>query len=689
MALLKKTARALLAALLSPALCFAHVTHDNDSVVSKTRQLGEGTVTSKNNTKRLIGAVNGVQIGQQEIFRAACCSLGESFTTNPSVDVNYSDAATGAQQIKLLGLSGTYVQMLTETMPAFRGSASPYSLSFVPGTWMKSISVSKGAASVKNGYESITGQIDIEYLKPDDEEHANIDLFINQMLKCQADMGWNKHLNDNLSTVLLLHYNKDTRVSDVNGDHFHDIPQTEQVNIANRWKLKLPRYIMHAGASLLSEKRMGGTTDEAVIPYHINISTDRYEAYMKHAFILNPEKGSNIAFFMNGAMNKMDSRFGEYQGELWQRYKVDEKNLSSQLMYETKFDDHHSLSTGLSFYHDRLKQYAIDRQVHHSSTWWIQYDNVEEENTYGAYAEYTYTLGMKLTAMAGLRWDRSSIHGAFMTPRAHIKYQPWDVVSFRLSAGKGYRTVHALAENSNLFSSGRSMLVQQDLKQEEAWNYGISAAFNIPIGEKTLKVNAEYYYTDFIYQAVVDYIDFVTPNADASITDMIYIHDLIGKSYSHVYQIDASYNLFRGLDITMAYRRNNVKCTYGAHPYLSNQTLTFLSDKPLTSKYKGLVTASWKDELELWQLDATLQINGGGILPDMKTRYSAYPLLSAQVTRSFRYFDAYIGSENITDFIQKDAIRHAENPYSADFEPTFIYGPVDGRMIYAGVRIKL
>lgn len=680
-----KIAYCILIATLYQSPCLAQTVHGNDSIYNKEQNLDEVTVTSKTTTKRMIGAVNGMQISQQEIFRAACCSLGESFTTNPSVDVNYSDAATGAQQIKLLGLSGTYVQMLTETMPAFRGSAAPYSLNFVPGSWMKSISVSKGAASVKNGYESITGQIDIEYLKPDDEEHANIDLFCDDMFSLQADAGWNKHLNENLSTVLLLHYYKDTGHSDANEDMFLDVPKTEQYNIGNRWKLKLPRYIMHAGASLLWEKRLGGTMDEAVIPYHINIRTDRYEAYMKHAFIINPEKGSNIAFFMNGAMNRMDSRFGEHEGEPWKRYKVNERNFCSQLMYETKFDDHHSLSAGLSFYHDRLKQFARNRQAYFGSHWEFLCDNVEEENTYGAYSEYTYTLGTKLTAMAGLRWDRSSIHGSFVTPRAHIKYQPWDIVSFRVSAGKGYRTVHALAENSNLFSSGRKLLIQGNMKQEEAWNYGISAVLNIPVGEKMLKVNAEYYYTNFTNQAVIDYASQINMmNNDY----VIYIHDLQGKSYSHVYQIDASYNLFKGLDVTVAYRHNNVKCTYGVNPYSTEQNMTFLSDKPLTSKYKGLITASYKDELELWQFDATLQLNGGGILPD-RTEYKAYPLLSAQVTRSFRYFDVYLGSENITNFIQDNAVRNVKDPYSKDFEPTFIYGPVDGRMLYAGIRIKL
>lgn len=100
------------------------------------------------------------KITYDELCRAACCNLAESFETNPSVDVSYADAATGARQIKLLGLSGTYVQMLTENYPNFRGAASLYGLDYVPGTWMESIQVSKGTSSVKNGYEALAGQID-------------------------------------------------------------------------------------------------------------------------------------------------------------------------------------------------------------------------------------------------------------------------------------------------------------------------------------------------------------------------------------------------------------------------------------------------------------------------------------------------------------------------------------------------
>ena len=551
-------------------------------------------VARKSGTSRLAGAVNGIAVNKDELFKAACCNLGESFTTNPSVDVAYNDATTGARQIKLLGLSGTYVQMLTENLPNFRGAAIPYALGYVPGPWMKGIQVSKGSASVKNGYESITGQINVDYLKPEDEQQV----------------------------------------------HSDDI-------------------------------------------YRIKLHTNRYEGYMKHAFILNHEHGTNIAFMSSASMHQLDAQYGN------RFYDLNEKNLYGSLIFETNFTHQHNLSVGLSVNHDYLGQRAnvnvsprpaVGQEDSPYLLSEMQRMN-EKETTPGAYAQYTYTLGTKLTAMAGVRFDHSSLYGSFFTPRFHVKYSPVDAISIRLSAGKGYRTVFGLAEYNYLLASGREFQITGDgLKQEEAWNYGMSTAFYIPMFGKTLKLNAEYYYTDFKNQAVVDY--------DAN-KGLISIYNLMGKSYSHTFQIDASYPLLKGLEITAAYRLNDVKCTYDYGKTLK--------EKPLTSKYKALFTASYKTPLGLWQFDATMQLNGGGRNPEpyqladgsqsWSPRFHSFGQVSAQVTRWFRHWSIYVGGENLTGFKQKTPIYGASNPWGSDFEPTLVWGPVEGRMFYAGVRV--
>ena len=654
--------------------------------IFKDEELNEVKVVArKAGTSRLAGAVNGIAVNKDELFKAACCNLGESFTTNPSVDVAYNDATTGARQIKLLGLSGTYVQMLTENLPNFRGAAIPYALGYVPGPWMKGIQVSKGSASVKNGYESITGQINVDYLKPEDEQQVEVNLFGDTKSRIEANADANVHLSDKWATEILLHHENILKNHDDNGDGFYDMPGREQYNVQNRWLYKGNHYIFHGGLGALKEIRTSGQDEEHVHSddiYRIKLHTNRYEGYMKHAFILNHEHGTNIAFMSSASMHQLDAQYGN------RFYDLNEKNLYGSLIFETNFTHQHNLSVGLSVNHDYLGQRAnvnvsprpavgLEDSPYLLSE--MQRMN-EKETTPGAYAQYTYTLGTKLTAMAGVRFDHSSLYGSFFTPRFHVKYSPVDAISIRLSAGKGYRTVFGLAEYNYLLASGRNLNISKDLKQEEAWNYGLSTAFYIPMFGKTLKLNAEYYYTSFENQAVVDY--------DAN-KELIAIYNLRGKSYSHTFQIDASYPLLKGLEITAAYRLNDVKCTYDYGKSLM--------EKPLTSKYKALFTASYKTPLGLWQFDATVQLNGGGRNPEpyqladgsqsWSPRFHSFEQVSAQVTRWFRHWSIYVGGENLTGFKQKTPIYGASTPWGSDFEPTLVWGPVEGRMFYAGVRV--
>ena len=354
---MKKFNKRIVLVFVAQLLTAAVTAQEVDTVgIWKEKELEEVTVSTRATTRRVTGAVNGTLITQQELFKAACCNLGESFTTNPSVDVNYSDAATGAKQIKLLGLSGTYVQMLTENLPNFRIAAAPYSLGYVPGPWIKSIQVSKGSASVRNGYESITGQRDGKYLKPDDAEGVAVNLYGNTMGKLEANADANIHVKGPLATELLVHYENEWGHHDKNKDGFVDMPNVRQYNLQNRWRSVGQHYIFHAGIGLLKEKREGGQTGHHASlsdPYLINIETNRYETYMKHAFVLNQEHGTNIALMANGSMHEMDGGYGR------KHYDVNQKNVYVQLMFETNFTEAHNLSAGLSLNHDYLKQNAV------------------------------------------------------------------------------------------------------------------------------------------------------------------------------------------------------------------------------------------------------------------------------------------------------------------------------------------
>ena len=664
-----------------------HQSQDNDTIVSGQALTGVTISQRAPGVRRLRGVENSTLIGRNELFKAACCNLGESFVTNPSVDVNYSDAATGAKQIRLLGLSGTYVQLLTENIPNFRGAAQPYALGYVPGSWMESIQVSKGASSVKNGYESITGQINIEYLKPESDEGVSANIYGNNMGRLEANADANIHLSEQLCTNILAHFENNWSHHDGNDDGFLDEPRVRQYNFQNRWKWKQGNYMFHGGLSLIKEDRDGGQTnkhqhtDNAMMGdgerYTIGISTNRYQGYMKHAFILNDEHGTNIALMGSATMHEQRADYGH------DRYDVNEKNAQAQLMMETSFSPSHQLSAGLSLNYDYQHVYAF-QQLSDLSTVTTPLADVsdrrrERETTPGAYLQYTYQPGNWLTVMAGMRLDHSSLYGTFFTPRVHLQYTPVSVISLRLSAGKGYRTSHIWTEYHYLMASSREVKEAEPLRQEEAWNYGASAALTVPIGNKLLKVNAEYYYTHFIEQAVVDY---------ESDHHAIIIGNLDGKSYSHTVQLDASYPFFSGFEATVAWRWNDVRTTYGGR----------LMRKPLVSRYKGLLSLSYSPLPGLWQFDTTLQLNGSSDMPtayemadgtpSWESRSPAFAQLSAQVTRRFRHFSIYFGGENLTNYRQKRPIVDAGRPWGTNFEPTLVWGPVSGAMFYAGIRLN-
>lgn len=664
--------------LLAPTYALAQASGHNTAASADTlghaKQLHEVVVSKgKLASRRLSGAQNALYIGRDELFKAACCNLGESFVTNPSVDVNYNDATTGAQQIKLLGLSGTYVQLLTETQPAYRGAALPYQLSFIPGNWMKSIQVSKGNSSVKNGYEAMTGQINVEYLKPEEDTGADISVYGNTMTRFVADADANFHIggNNNVSTELLGHFENNWSHHDGNGDGFQDDPNVRQYNLQNRWYAKAGRYLFHGGLEMIREKRSSGQVEghaqamEGMELYHIGVENNHYGAYMKHALVTDAAHGGNLALMGRVSMHQQDAAYGT------RAYAVNEKNANAQLMYETGIGTDHNLSAGLSFNYDYLHQ---DYNLGDGPT-----RSLVSETTPGGYAQYTFNRHNRLIVMAGLRVDHSNVYGTFVTPRFHLKWQPNDVFTLRLSAGKGYRSPLPLAENNYLLASGRRIIVDKP-QQEAAWNYGANMAFYVPLAGNTLKINAEYYYTNFTRQLVIDY------DSDPRV---LHLTNLDGRSYSHTFQVDASYPVAKGLDVTAAYRYNLVKSTYGGERLW----------KPLQSRYKALVSASYRDPLELWQIDATFALNGGGRLPRPYTTddgtpswsnsFHTYDNLTAQVTRHFRHFSLFIGGENLTNRKQKHPIIGAANPWADTFEPTLVYAPITGITGYIGIRINI
>ena len=642
--------------------------HDADSLKTlKEIELEEVNITSSTGLLNMRTPVIQTQkITSCELAKAACCNLSESFTTNPSVDVSYSDAATGSKQIKLLGLSGNYVQMLTENYPNLRGLASTYGLNYIPGTWMESIFLSKGSSSVINGYESITGQINVEYKKPLESEKLAVNLFVGDEGRLEANLTSGLKLNPHLSTGILAHVENSTFEIDHNGDGFLDQPKIRQYQLFNRWDYNKGNYHGRVGVKALHEERNGGQVkDTSPNPYKIGIETNRYEFFMKNGFILNAEKERSIGIITSGSWHKQDASYGAKK-----TYNAQQTNLYVNAIFSTRFNDRHKLTAGAGLNTD-----LFDEKWQNENSAPENFDR--EEFVPGIFGEYSLNLFERLTVLLGLRGDRHNRYGFFATPRLHIKYDASDFFHLRASAGKGYRTPNILAENSFLFAGNRQIKnieLLKDLKQEEAWNYGLNMAFYIPINNKELTLNAEWYYTDFNRQVVIDMDS--DPHG-------VNFYELDGQSYSSSIQLEASYEIVERWTMTLAHRMLDVKTTIGGR----------LREKPLNSRFKSLLTTSYQTPLRKWQFDFTAQLNGGGRMPDpnaanplWETEFKPYAQLQCQITKNFKTWSIYAGSENLTGFVQKDPIISHEDVNSLNFDASMVWGPILGRMLYAGFR---
>ncbi len=620
-----------------------------------------------------------VNITAAELCKAACCNLSESFVTNASVDVNYADAATGAKQIQLLGLAGSYVQILTENIPSMYGLGAAYGLSYVPGPWMESIQVSKGTSSVRNGNESITGQINVEYKKPAAGELVFINGFVSDAGRIETNANASVRLGEKWSTMILGHGETLSGAGDHNHDGFRDEPDVRQYSFMNRWDYMGNNLTFRAGIKYMQEERTGGQFDYSRHDpntwdsgYGINIGTERAEGFTKLGGMFGPANKMSIGWIQSFTYHEMYSWLG------YNRYDATQKSYYTNLLCQYFPAEKHTVDAGLSYRFDHYNELKA-RYLPLPGQTITDLAAETVESVPGVFLQYTYTDSARVTLLAGVRYDFYRNYGAQFTPRLHLRYEITPHMTLRASAGKGYRTVHVLAENIYLLASSREMVIADNLGIEEAWNAGLSLTGYVQLGGRELRMTGEAYRTSFLKQIVTDF--------DSDI-DRVSFYNLAGRSYSNVFQAEAQVQPVTGLDITAAWRWNDVWQTIGGE----------LREKPLSSRYKGLLAVSYSTRMRKWQFDYTLQYNGPGRIPSTMTNpepymrhdyFSAYPVMTAQVTRYFKKWSVYLGAENITGSRQHDAIIAADDPFGPYFDGSMIWGPVHGRKLYAGFRFAI
>ncbi|KGO94233.1 TonB-dependent receptor [Flavobacterium subsaxonicum] len=642
-------------------------------VVDKTR-----ASLSRSQTK----AANVSTMGAKELLKAACCNIAESFETNPSIDVNFSDALTGSKQIKMLGLTSPYLLIAEENIPAVRGASQAYGLSFIPGTWVESIQITKGAGPVINGYESISGQINYEMLKPANDIPFFLNAYGDTGSRFELNTHFNKKVSDKWSTSLFLHGNTRVSKNDMNHDHFLDNPLGKQINVLNRWQYTNAEkgWVSFLNFRYMRDEKQAGQVDfdpdtDRYSGHHwgSEINTDKVDVSGKLGYVFPDMPYQSIGLQTSFNYHNQESYFG------LRTYDIDQKSFYSNLIFNSIISNTlNKFATGLNVTYDKYGEFV-------NTT-----DYSRTDNSVGVFGEYTYDNVNNFSIVLGGRFDVHNRLGAFFTPRLHMRYNPWKDATFRLSAGRGKRAANIFAENQSLFGSSRAFNIAGSggklygLDPEIAWNYGLSFIQKFPLFGKTTEFVVDFYRTDFQNQVVTDL--YASPQ-------QVLFYNLNGKSYANSLQVELNYEITMHFNIRTAYKYYDIKTDYTTGSF----------ERPLQARHRFFANVGYETHIaekgKQWKFDVTYNWMGQQRLPytgsnpveeQMGTYSPSFSLVNAQITRTFSsVFEMYVGAENIGNYRQNKAILGANDPFGPYFDSSIVYAPVFGQMYYAGLRFKI
>ncbi|MEL6813017.1 MAG: TonB-dependent receptor [Bacteroidota bacterium] len=659
-----------------------------EHALRSTNSLNEVTVSArkKATSRSFIEAQNTILVSSDELLKAACCNLSESFETNPSIDVNFPDAITGTRQIRMLGLRSPNILITTENIPAIRGAAQAYGLSFIPGTWVESIQITKGAGSVVNGFESIAGQINTELQKPSKDDKFFLNAYGAVDSRFELNTHFNTQLSDKWHTGLYLHGNVRAQEFDNNDDGFLDLPLAQQVNVMNRWQYTDAEkgFVSFINLRYMNDEKqtgqLGFDPDRDKFSNSIwgsEINTERVEVAAKLGWV-NPEipwqsVGVQTAF----SHHEQESYFG------LKEYNIKHQSFYGNALYNSIIgDSRHKIKTGMSVTYDKYDELV---QI-------TEFGRVE--NSVGAFFEYAYDDLDNINLTAGIRADNHNLFGFFVTPRLHVRYTPWERSAFRFSVGSGRRSANIFTENQQLFSSNRIIRILDNdgdiygLDPEKAWNFGVSYLQGFNLFGRKADITLDFYRTQFENQVVVDWGNF---------RDVTF-YNLDGESYANNFQAELNAEVLKNLDLRLAFKHFDVKTTFNRGA-VDRGTI----EKALIPTNRVFANAGWESELtekgSQWKLDVTYNWLDSQRYPftdlspeefQLPERTPTVGTLNFQITKVFSpTFELYLGGENITNVQQDNPILSADDPFGFNFDSTFVYGPIFGTSFYTGLRYRI
>jgi outer membrane receptor for ferrienterochelin and colicins len=625
------------------------------------------------------------EISKAELGKAACCNLGESFETNPSVDVAISDAITGSKQIQLLGLAGYQTLITKSNIPFIQGNAQAYGLQSIPGSWIDKIYVSKGVGPVVNGYKGIAGQINVELMDPKTMPRLYLNTYYGDMGRLEHNAIVRTVFNDKWQHGAFLHYANILRKADNNKDGFLDNAIGSNVaaeyfmnyNKPGKWEGK-----WEVGYS--NNQSVGGELDgkqrkdnlvlvSAQNPlYKVKIGNSRFHVNSKTGFFFKNRIGASLGIQAQYSLQDLSLRSS------LRSFTNTENSFYANAIYQDIVNNtNHTYRLGASF-ESNTNSASMSTPVLE-----IQPLLLPKEQITGLFGEWQENFTKNFNIIVGSRLDYHSLMGWLFAPRIHGRLALFnDRTIVRFSGGKAYRNPNVYSENIGLFMAHKQILPDTgvNLKSifEDAWNVGGNLTQKFKLNYRDGYVTIDAYATQFVNQYVID----AEQSAD------VFLITAQKNTSAFASQIEFYYEILRKMNVRIAFKYYDTKAKYAGNTV----------QKPYQSKYRAFINFAYETKSK-WAFNTTFQYYGEKRLATIDKMYGGpvgnyfshpFVIANAQINKAFAFgLDAYVGVENMFNYRQYSPIIDGENPYSKRFDATVIYAPIYGRMFYVGVNYKL
>lgn len=589
--------------------------------------------------------------------------------------------------IHINGLEGPYTMILIDGMPIVSGLATVYGLSGIPQSLIDRIEVVKGPASTLYGSEAVGGLINVITKRPENSPLLAADVFGSSWGELSADLATSFKAGKKARSMLGINYFNYNNPIDNNKDNFTDVTLQNRVSIFNKWSFKrkenrlfslAARYVYEdrwGGEMNWSRKYRGG--DEV---YGESIYTKRGELFGNYQL---PVK-EHIVFQFSANTHDQNSAYGNLF------YLARQDVAFTQLTWNKGLGKHDLLS-GLSYrytyYEDNTPATALAPSRTHLP---------------GAFVQDEITFNPKNTLLLGLRYDYNSLHGSILSPRAYYKWNSSNKYNvLRIGVGNGYRVANVFTEDHAALTGARSLEFVRELKPETSWNTNINFVKKIVLGNSFLNLDATAFYTYFTNKIIADY--------DTDPNKIIY-DNLDGYAISKGFSLNLDFAFDNGLKILAG---GTLMDVYSVENEIKTRQL-------FTEKFTGVWTISYPISKINLSIDYTGNVYGPMRLPllsdaDPRHEYSPWwSIQNLQLTKKLgTKLEIYGGVKNLLDWtpnrnnpfiiarandpfdkqVQFDAngqaLKTAENPYGLTFDPSYVYGPNQGRRTFLGMRLSL